>query len=116
MNTRCSPEKFLDKLLKRTICNVKVMALIVDKRGKVQWGWNNAGCDGNGEHAEACAIRRANKKRLVGADIYIKGVRAKNNRPVLSKPCVRCLALLKAFGVKRAIHNTFSGEWQYIYL
>lgn len=113
MNTRCSTEMFLDKLLKRTVCSVKVVAVIIDSGNrKIEWGWNNSGSDGNGEHAEACAIKRANRKRLLDSTIYVKGIRARNNKPVLSKPCINCQKIIKSLGIKRAVYITSSGDWE----
>ena len=60
------PRQLAVDLLPRSTCLVQVAAVIADKRGIFSWGWNSSGVTGYGEHAEAAAIRRANKRRLRG--------------------------------------------------
>lgn len=83
------PRELAIDLLPRSICSVQVAAVIADKHGIFAWGWNSAG-SGFGEHAEAAAIRRANRDRLVGATLYVASRRSRNKRSVLSMPCDAC--------------------------
>jgi pyrimidine deaminase RibD-like protein len=97
------PRQLATALLSRSICNVQVAAVIADKSGIFSWGWNHAGRNGFGEHAEAAAIRRANKKRLEYATVYVA---AKRNRNFInSMPCPDCARLLRKYGI-RTVHWT----------
>lgn len=92
------PRQLAEDLLDRSTCAVQVAAVIADRHGIFSWGWNSVG-DGFGEHAEAAAIRRANKKRLAGSTIYVASRRRKSKNTLLSRPCDHCLALLRAYGI-----------------
>lgn len=103
------PRQLAIDLLNRSECAVQVAAVIADRHGIFSWGWNSVGT-GLGEHAEAAAIRRANKKRLSGATIYVAGRRKKSRNPVLSKPCEHCEAIIRAWGVVFSYRDN-EGEW-----
>jgi tRNA(Arg) A34 adenosine deaminase TadA len=90
------PRQLAIDLLARSTCSVQVAAVLADRQGIFSWGWNSVG-DGFGEHAEAAAIRRANKKRLTGSRIYVASRRRKSGNPVRSKPCPMCEALLRGY-------------------
>lgn len=102
------PRQLALDLIPRSICAVKVAAVIADRQGIFSWGWNNSG-DGFGEHAEAAAIRRANKKRLEGSTIYIAGLRDRNSKPVNSKPCPACERLVKKWGLIVVYRDSYGG-------
>jgi deoxycytidylate deaminase len=92
-----SPEQLALDIMKRSICSVQVGAALQDIDGRIiSWGWNSVG-DGFGEHAEAAAIRRANKRRIGYATLYVASQRKRNSKPILSKPCPDCQALLDKY-------------------
>lgn len=103
------PRELALDLLPRSICSVQVAAVVADKNGIFAWGWNSAG-SGFGEHAEAAAIRRANRKRLRGATIYVASQRMRNNKTVCSAPCVDCHEIIVNSGLK-VIYRDSDGEW-----
>lgn len=94
MNKPTNAKALATDILERSICSVKVGAVIEDSKGILAWGWNSEGFDGYGLHAEAHAIMRANPKRLRGATIYVAGRRNRNDKPVPSKPCPECQKLI----------------------
>lgn len=93
------PMELAIDLLPRSICSVQVAAVISDDTGIFSWGWNSVG-NGFGEHAEAAAIRRANKKRIRGATIYVASQRARNEKVICSKPCPDCQGKINNWGLK----------------
>ena len=106
------PRQLAIDLLSRSICSVQVAAVIADDHGIFSWGWNSVGA-GFGEHAEAAAIRRANKERLKEATIYVASQRNRNKKIVNSAPCIHCLNKI----VNRALRAQFrdaDGEWKYV--
>lgn len=103
------PRQLVMDLLPRSVCAVKVAAVLADDHGIFSWGWNSAG-QGFGEHAEAAAVRRSNKKRLEGATIYVAGVRDRNGRPVNSKPCPACERLVRKWDLT-VVYRGADGEW-----
>ena len=105
------PRKLAIDLLPRSTCSVQVAAVIADKHGIFSWGWNSVG-DGFGEHAEAAAIRRANKERLSYASIYVVSRRMRNGKFVLSKPCEGCQAKIKSWDLFDVYYMTGSGRWE----
>lgn len=106
------PEALAMDILHRSNCRIKVGAVLVDSKGKIfSWGWNHAGHDGFGCHAEAHAVTRANPKRLEGSTIYVAGLRAKNGCYVPSRPCNDCERLLNLVGVTSMIWWD-RDEWQ----
>lgn len=97
------PRQLAVDILERSACQVKVGSAIADSKGRViSWGWNGPGSDGFGEHAEASAIRRANKRRLAGSTIYVAGRR---HKPIFSRPCYNCEKLIKAWGIARVVYT-----------
>lgn len=103
------PRQLAIDLLPRSICSVQVAAVCYD--GNIfGWGWNSVGA-GLGEHAEAATIRRSNKRRLEGSDIYIASRRKRNGKIVSSKPCEDCQKLLNKYGI-RAIYLDSTGLWR----
>jgi len=92
----------------RSICNVKVGAIIYDSLGVFAWGWNNSG-DGYGICAERFAIKRSNKRRLSGARIMVISVR--KGKIICSMPCPKCSAVIGALGIKYVTCATADGEW-----
>ena len=103
------PRKLAEALLNRSVCAVRVGAVIADKHGIFSWGWNSMGSSGYGEHAEAAAIRRANPWRLRGATIYIAGKRA---RQVYSRPCMDCERLIRGYRIYTIIYTDGKGGWK----
>jgi tRNA(Arg) A34 adenosine deaminase TadA len=110
VKTRYSPKALTLRLLTRSPCSVSVAAVIVDAKGIVAYGWNHIGPTGFGAHAEREAIRRANKKRLEGARIYVAATRNRTRRPVLARPCVACLPLMRKYGLEIVYRNQ-EGRW-----
>jgi len=104
------PRQLAIDLLARSPCSVQVAAVITDRHGIFSWGWNSIG-DGFGEHAEIAAIRRANKKRLDGAVIWVASRRRKSGNTVISKPCEHCQALINAWGLCEVWRDK-DGEWR----
>lgn len=105
------PRELAIDLLPRSICSVQVAAVIADSYGIFSWGWNSMGADGLGEHAEAAAIRRANKKRLEGATIYIASRRKRNQKVVLAMPCPACWPLCNKWSLEIWFRNS-DGIWR----
>lgn len=104
------PRELATDLLNRSICRVKVAAVIADKAGISGWGWNSAGA-GWGLHAEAHAIGRTNPVRLhSGATIYVASTRKRNGKIVSSKPCADCAYLIGKHGLKVEYRDA-NGEW-----
>lgn len=112
MNTRCTPEQLAIDLLDRSRCTVQVAAVIADKHGIFSWGVNHIGFDGYGMHAEAEAIRRANRSRLAGAILRVAGRRMKSQNPVNSRPCEACQRLLKRVG--GVMYRDKDGVWKWL--
>lgn len=101
-----------EDILGRSKCSVQVGAAIEDRHGIISWGWNFDGFDGHGMHAEAHAVRRANKERLRGATIYVASTRRRNCKVVTSKPCEDCQRLIDKLGLRVAWRDC-NGEWVY---
>jgi len=113
---KLSPSELAVDLTKRSICAVQVAAVIFDKHGVFAWGWNSAGPDGFGEHAEAHAIRRSNKSRLEGASIAIAGRRKRNGAVVVSFPCADCANRVTKRGIRFVWIESKGHSWQKISL
>jgi deoxycytidylate deaminase len=86
-------------LTARSVCNVRVAAVITDGHGVIGWSWNHAGRDGYGECAEIGALRRSNRKRLAGAVLTVVAIRAKTGRQITSRPCVDCEKAITKAGI-----------------
>ena len=106
------PRKLAEDLLSRSTCAVQVAAVIADNAGIFSWGWNHQGFGGFGAHAEVEAIRRANKKRLSGATIYVASKRRKSGNALLSKPCDECQKWLWAYGIGQVVYRDKEGVWR----
>lgn len=105
------PRKLAVDLLPRSICSVQVAAVIADDSGIFSWGWNSVG-SGLGEHAEAAALRRANRSRLRYSTIYVASQRHRNSKTVLSKPCDDCMKRLIAAGLYLCYYRMANGRWE----
>ena len=115
MNTKSKPPEELAKdLSKRSICNVRVAAVVFDSYGICGWGWNSSGKDGMGCHAEAHAIGRTKRSRLVGATIAVYGERNKNTT-VMSFPCDACRKKIVNSGISKVMFSTKEG-WKEVKL
>jgi tRNA(Arg) A34 adenosine deaminase TadA len=110
VNTRLPVEELVELVLRRSRCHVQMGAVLYDRWGVFAWGWNHAG-NGNGEHAELHAIRRANRVRLRGATIAVAGRYATSRSMVEAKPCARCYGLLRDVGVRRVRYRRRDGQW-----
>lgn len=108
MHKPSDPRQLAIDLLPRSICSVQVAAVLVDHEGRIfAWGWNSVG-KGLGEHAEAAAFRRAPKRRLPYATLYVAAKR--KGRIVLSRPCKDCERLVRVWGIRTVWYRT-GGEW-----
>lgn len=99
MKKGTDPRNLAVDLLPRSICTVKVAAVISDSYGIYAWGWNSVG-KGMGLCAEAHAIGRASKKRLKGSTIYVAGKWRGKDKAVPAKPCESCQRLIDKHGLK----------------
>ena len=117
MNTRIDPREMAIALCFRSACWMKMAAVLSDAHGVFAWGWNHAGPDGLGMHAEEHALHRANRQRLRGATIYVAGLcpgaqKSRRRRFVVSAPCeARCLPLLRATGIQSVQFVRADGSW-----
>lgn len=76
-------------IAKRSTCNVQVGAVIYDVHLRIlSWGWNHAGSNGRGEHAESFALSRGNRSRFEGATIITVAIR--RGKRICSLPCIGC--------------------------
>lgn len=105
------PAEVAATILNRSISAVKVGACLVDGHALHSWGWNGMGPDGYGIHAEAHVIRRANPRRLEGSTLYVASVRARNNRFVISRPCLECQKLIRWAGIAKVWWRGMDGVW-----
>ena len=112
---KAAPEELALSLTRRSICRVKMAAVIYDSRGVFSWGWNH-GSGGKGIHAEVHAISRANPKRLKGATIVVAGQHGRwNGRefvptvPSNSLPCSNCRKLIEKHDLR--IRYMKDGRW-----
>lgn len=110
MNLKAHPTEIALALLNRSTCSVQVAAVLVDDFGVYAWGWNSAGPDGMGEHAEEHCLRRSNKARWDDSIIYVAARRKRNKRTVTAKPCEKCMSLLKKVG--GVMYQDGEGHWR----
>lgn len=111
MNTQRDAIKLAKDISGRSICKVKVGAVLSDNHGIFAWGWNSPGPTCEGLHAEKYAISRANRKRLCGARLTVFASR--NGKMILARPCEKiCLPLLKKHGLKIMEYTTKEGDWK----
>lgn len=104
------PRDLVIRLIQRSTCTVQVAAVISDNHGILSWGQNNVGFDGLGEHAEAHAIRKSNRKRLKGATIWVASIRNRNSKVINSKPCADCQRLIDKYGLK-VVYRDATNKW-----
>lgn len=109
MNKHGDPRELVVGLLTRSTCLVQVAALLVDRYGVFAWGWNHAGADGLGMHAEHHCLSRTGLQRLAEATMYVAARRRRNNRIVTAKPCPSCQ--LRLDGVGRIVYRDGNGVW-----
>lgn len=107
------PRNLAIALLSRSICSVQVAAVLVDWGGIFSWGWNSVG-SGYGEHAEAACLRRANRRRLVGAVMYVAARRRKSGNIITARPCDACQGLVRRVG--SIMYRDSVGEWRKMWL
>jgi deoxycytidylate deaminase len=100
-----TPELLAQEIASRSNCRVQVGAVIYDSKGIISWGWNHIGT-GTGQHAEAFALSRANRKRLDRSSIAVFGIQKRNGIWVFSKPCKRCMQSLQSCGIKTIVYST----------
>ena len=105
------PRHLAVNLLPRSTCRVQVAAVIADCHGIFSWGWNGQGADGLGEHAEAAAFRRANKRRLEWATLYVAARRQKSGNVLIAKPCEECAKLIRRWGIRTVIWRDKNRQW-----
>jgi deoxycytidylate deaminase len=105
------PRQLAIDLLPRSQCNVQVAAVLADDYGIFAWGWNSPG-NGFGEHAEAAAIRRANKKRLTTSSIYVASQRKSHGKSVISKPCEACMKKIRNRNIYLIWYRDADGRWK----
>ena len=109
------PRRLAIDILARSICSVQVGAAIVDISGRIiSWGWNSVGA-GMGMHAEHHAIRRANKRRLEDATIYVASQRHKNGKAIGSCPCGDCMERIRSAGITGIYYRLANGTWEDFY-
>ena len=91
-------------------CIFCIGAVIHDSKGRIiSWGWNiqNLGMDlKTFGHAEAHALRRANRTRLRGATIVVAGFTANSGKIITTRPCLKCVTLLHRFGIRQMQYTT----------
>jgi len=107
---KANPTELVVALVKRSQCAIQVAAVLTDRHGIFSWGWNHAGFNGLGQHAEAHCLSRANKGRVRGAILYVAAVRKRNNRILNARPCSACQALIKKVGA--IIYRDGNGSWR----
>lgn len=108
---KSDPRQLALDLLDRSPCTVQVSAVLVSRGRVSSWGWNHAGADGLGEHAEIATIRRSNRNRLPGSEMIITGRRVRNGKIVVCFPCEDCLHRLQKNSVKTVHLQDRSGKW-----
>jgi hypothetical protein len=99
LNLNKIPEDLAIDLLERSICAVKVAAVLCDAHGIFAWGWNHVGY-GYGMHAEMAAISRSNYSRLAYASIYVAALRTRTNSIVTARPCEECMPRIRKYRMR----------------
>ena len=110
MHKPSNPIEVAIAMCNRSVCNVRVGAVIWDANGIISWGWNSAGPSGMGQCAEIHAISRANRLRLSNSNIAIAG-RRKASTVVTSFPCSGCFARLTKYKLNTVWIEQKTGEW-----
>lgn len=105
------PRQLAVDLLPRSSCAVQVAACLADRYGIFGWGINNAGPTGLGEHAEQHCIKRANRRRIQGATLYIAAQRRRTfEKIVTARPCPRCQQIIR--GCLEVVYRDNEGKWR----
>ena len=93
----------------RSNCWVMAGAVITNKNGEIiTGGWNHAGPNGMGMHAEAEAIRRLRRRHAPHAITIAK---FNGKKWLKSPPCSKCAALIALTDIK--LIRYFNGkEWK----
>lgn len=60
-------------------------------------------------HAEVDALRKLSKRRARGADLFVVGYRP-SGEPLLSRPCTRCQAVIRGYGILRVYYTDAEGR------
>ena len=89
------PRELAIAMISRSQCSVQVGAVLADSYGIFSWGHNHVGFDGLGCHAEIECLRRANRRRVKQATMYIAALRKRNNKVITAKPCEHCQQLIR---------------------
>ena len=64
-------------------------------------------------HAELAAIIGVNKCDLNGTSIYVaRKMRSKGEPLGMSRPCIECMKMILAAGIKRIYYTDRNGEWK----
>ncbi len=105
------PREVVEQILNRSVCAVKVGAVISDKWGIHSWGWNSSGQTGMGEHAEAHAIRRGNRDRMGSSTLWVAAARSRRNgnKVITARPCEGCQRIIGC--LNRIIYRDGEGRW-----
>ena len=112
MKKPADPRELAIAILERSPCRIKVGAVLADDWGIHSWGWNSAGPDGYGQHAEEHCLSRANRRRLPMSTLYVAACRTRNSGTkgvVTAKPCPDCARFLRGIPV---VYRDGSGTWQ----
>lgn len=111
MNTRQDARNLAKDISGRSICNVRVGAVLSDNYGIYKWAWNHPGPNCEGAHAGAEALKKVNRRRLRDAKITVAAFR--NSKMILARPCEKiCLPRLKKHGIKIMEYTTKEGVWK----
>jgi tRNA(Arg) A34 adenosine deaminase TadA len=103
------PREVALAMISRSSCSVQVGSALVDSWGVFSWGHNHSGPDGFGEHAEIHCLKRANKRRLMGATLFVAAQRARNKKIITSRPCELCQKKIPSF--LTVIYRDEHGKW-----
>ena len=105
-----TPQELAIDLLDRSVCKVRMAAVLSDNYGIFAWGWNSGYI-----HAEEMVLMRANPRRVPGSTITVAGQRAKSGNWVYSFPCHKvqknCLRMLVGRKVRRIVFLTKEGAF-----
>lgn len=103
------PRELAIAMISRSRCAVQVGAVLADRMGIFAWGANHIGFDGMGCHAEEECFRRANRKRVAGATLYVAAVRRRNGKVITARPCERCQQIVRKCGM--VVWRDADGRW-----
>lgn len=106
------PRELAESILERSVCQVRVGAVITDRNLILSWGWNSSGADGLGICAERHAILRANRRRLRGAEIWVAAVRTRNGKVLNAYPCAVCQGWIESYKLRTIHWRSEDGKWR----